>query len=49
MDRYFFRFVTMHAFDRQTDRHLSRRLSTLAFHAARKKRTLVAFHCKMND
>jgi len=41
LDRSFFRFVTIHAFDRrtdgQTDGHFSHRWSVLALHAARKK------------
>jgi len=39
LDRSFFRFVTIHAFDRQTDRQtdgqLSHRYTAFAFHATR--------------
>jgi len=33
LDRSFFRFVTMHTFDRQTDRQNSHRYTASAFHA----------------
>jgi len=38
LDRSYFRIVTINAFDRRTDGHLSHRYSALAFHTARKKR-----------